>query len=85
MVAANIANMKPGNNQHAQNCATSQEKAAELLNTSRRSVQHATKVKGSGVPELSEKVMAGEVAVSTASDITELPLLVFSAVEQPPH
>jgi hypothetical protein len=68
MVAAGIANMKRGDNQHASIEATSQENAAQLLNTSRSNIQRANKVQESGIPELSEKVMAGEVAVSTASD-----------------
>ena len=41
MVGARLANMKRGDNQHAQICATSQAEAAKLLNVSRRSVQHA--------------------------------------------
>ena len=38
MVAARLANLDKGSNQHAQVCAPSQSKAAELLNVSRRSV-----------------------------------------------
>ena len=41
MIAERLANMKRGDNQHAQICATSQAEAAKLLNVSRRSVQRA--------------------------------------------
>jgi hypothetical protein len=44
MVADKLATLKRGDNQHAQICATSQAKAAELLNVSRRTVQHAREV-----------------------------------------
>ena len=74
MVGANIANMKPRDNQHAPIGGTTQSEAAQLVNTSERNIQRAIKVKESAVPELSEKVMAGEVAVSTASDIATLPI-----------
>lgn len=87
MVGANLENIGHGGNRKNQdaNLHVDREEAAKLLNVSERSIASAKKVKESGVPELSEKVMAGEVVVSTASDIAELPLLVFSAVEQPPH
>ena len=56
MVAARLANLKHGDNQYtmdAQICAsTSQPDAAELLNVSRRSVQHAVAVQRAGTPEL---------------------------------
>jgi N6-adenosine-specific RNA methylase IME4 len=73
MVAANIARLEKGANQHAQICAPSQAEAAELLSVSRRSVQVARKVLDQGVPELVEKVTSGEVAVSTAAKVAELP------------
>lgn len=41
MVAARIANLQKGANQHAQICAPSQADAAEMMNVGRRSVQHA--------------------------------------------
>lgn len=70
MVAASIANLEDGQRKSGAPIgagAVTQEQAANLLNISRRNVQRATKVQESGVPELSEKVMSGEVAVSTAS------------------
>ncbi|MCH8313944.1 MAG: hypothetical protein IID17_13270 [Nitrospinae bacterium] len=70
MVAASIANIgHSGDRSKSPIGGLKQSEAADLLNTSRSNVQRATKVQESGVPELSEKVMAGEVAVSTASDI----------------
>jgi len=44
MVAAKVANMERGDNQHAQISATSQSEAARLLNVSRSSVQNAKSV-----------------------------------------
>jgi hypothetical protein len=58
----------------AQICApVTQAEAAKLLNVSRRSVQHAAVVIKDGVPELQAAVESGNVAVSTASEITTLP------------
>jgi ParB-like chromosome segregation protein Spo0J len=61
MVAAKLATLKLGDNQHAQICAPSQERAAELLNVSRRTVQHAREVQEHGTPELVHVVESGEV------------------------
>lgn len=47
--------------------------AAEMLNVSERSVKSARKVQERGIPELVEKVDAGEVAVSTAAVIADIP------------
>ena len=52
MVAAKLATLPLGANQHAQICAPSQLSAAEMLNVSRRTVQAATKVRDQGTPEL---------------------------------
>ena len=49
----------------------SQGEAADSFNVSRRSVQRATVYQEKGVPELSEAVQAGKMAVSTAADIAE--------------
>ena len=48
MAATKIANMRVGDNQHASIEATSQGKAAELMNVSRSAVQRAHKVEESG-------------------------------------
>lgn len=72
MVAASIANMTHGDNQHAPIGATSQTEAADMLNVSRRAVQRAKKVQEEGVPELVQKVQEGTLAVATAADLAEL-------------
>ncbi len=72
MVAAEIATLTLGTNQHAQICAPSQERAAEMLNVSRRTVQTAAKVKQEGAPELVDAVQQGKVSVSAAADVATL-------------
>lgn len=73
MVAARIAKLPRGANQHAQIQAPSQGDAAGLLNVSRTAVQSAKKVQEEGSTALVAAVDAGEVAVSTAATLTELP------------
>lgn len=73
VVAAKIANMKEGGQTAAQICAVSQTEAADQLNVSRRSVQSAKKVLNEGVEELVEAVEAGEIPVSSAEKIAQLP------------
>ena len=73
MVAARLANLPHGTNQHAQNCAPTQEVAADLLNVSRRTVQHARAVIENGTPELTAAVDSSAIAVSTAADLSRLP------------
>ena len=51
----------------------SQTERSELLNVSRRSVQHAEEVAEKGAPELQAAVDAGKIAVSTAADLADLP------------
>lgn len=72
-MAARIATLAKGANQHAQTCAPSQEEAADLVNVSRRSVQSARKVLDHGVPELVAAVERGDIAVSVAGDLAGLP------------
>jgi ParB-like chromosome segregation protein Spo0J len=74
MVAAKLAELPVGANQHAQICAPSQTAAAELLNVSRRTVQSAAKVNASGAPELAQAVEQGAVSVSAAATIATLPV-----------
>lgn len=75
MVAAAIANLTRRDNQHAQICAssTSIKDAAQKLRVGKRSVTSAKKVRAKGVPELIAAVTNGEIAVSTAADIADLP------------
>ena len=70
MVAARLADMPQGTRTDlAQICAKSQTDAATLLNVSRRSVQHATKVLADGAEELVAAVDCGTVMVSDAAVI----------------
>jgi hypothetical protein len=73
MVAAKLANMKRGDNQHTSIEATSKERAAELLNVGRASVERAKKVQTKGDPELQRAVDTGEISVSAAASIADLP------------
>lgn len=61
MVAARLATLPKGANQHASIEAPSQADAAELLNVSRPSVQRACDVLDHGVPELVQAVERDEV------------------------
>ncbi len=94
MIAAKIATLQLGDNQHtAQQPAqiyapsldlgdataaaaeapstVSQTDAADMMNVSRRSVQHAAVVMDKGAPELQAAVQEGKVAISTAADIAK--------------
>lgn len=73
MVAAKLASLPVGANQHAQICAPSQGDAADLLGVSRRSVQTARAVMDEGAPELIAAVERGDVAVSAAAQLATLP------------
>lgn len=61
MVAAKLATLPKGANQHASIEAPSQADAADLLNVSRPSVQRAREVRDRGVPELQRAVERDEV------------------------
>lgn len=74
MAAAKLANLDAGrpkqtsqNCDNAQICAVSQADAAERLNVSRRSVQHATVVQDRGSDDLRQAVERGQLAVSAAA------------------
>lgn len=71
LASSRIATLQKGANQHAQICAPSQSEAADLLNVSRRSVQHASKVLDEGTPELVKAVERGQIAVSKAAELTK--------------
>ena len=73
MVAARLANLQRGDNQHAPIGATSQSDAAELLNVSRRNLQRARAVQEGGTPELVALVVSGKVSVTAASTVAEAP------------
>lgn len=85
-VAAKLANMRIGDNQHSGGGANLPDllgeskpapvtvaQAAELLNVSERSVKTARKVQEHGAPELIAAVDEGKVSVSAAAAIAEAP------------
>jgi N6-adenosine-specific RNA methylase IME4 len=74
MVAAKLATMKRGDNQHSPIGETSQARAAELLNIGKRSVERAADVRNHGAPELQRAVERGDVRVSVAADVATLPI-----------
>jgi N6-adenosine-specific RNA methylase IME4/ParB-like chromosome segregation protein Spo0J len=67
LIAARLATLPRGSNQHAQICAPSQNDVAEMLNVSRRSVQYAAVVRDRGIPELQHAVEQGRLPVSIAA------------------
>lgn len=73
LVAARLATLPKGANQHASIDAPSQAQAAELLNVSRPSVQRAREVLVNGAPELVAAVESGKVSVSAATSVAALP------------
>jgi len=74
IVAARIATLPPHRPaESAPIGAVTQEDAAEMLNVGRRTVQRAREVLDLGAPELVAAVERGEVSVSAAADVAELP------------
>jgi DNA-binding transcriptional regulator YdaS (Cro superfamily) len=79
MVAAKIATAPEGNPHReakkltASIDAVTQPEAAALLNVSRPSVQRAAAVREQGAPELVAAVEKGEVSVSAAAEVVDLP------------
>jgi ParB-like chromosome segregation protein Spo0J len=73
MVAARVANLKIGANQHT--AGTPIGAAAKLLNVSARSVTRAKEILSIGVPELAKAVEGGEVSVAAAAEISHRPTL----------
>jgi N6-adenosine-specific RNA methylase IME4 len=75
MVAARLATLARGQRQDRQICrSTTQAEAGALLNVGERSVRSAVLVRDHGAPELQQAVDRGGVAVSTAADLTALPI-----------
>lgn len=74
MVASKIANLREGRpDKTTETSGVSQPQAAKLLNVSPDSVGFAKKTIERGAPVLIQAVESGEVAVSTAAILTELP------------
>jgi N6-adenosine-specific RNA methylase IME4/ParB-like chromosome segregation protein Spo0J len=73
MIAADLTNLGEGRpGKTAQICAVSQQHAAELLNVSRRSVQHAVDVRDHAIPEIAAAVRQGHMSVSKAAHVADL-------------
>jgi hypothetical protein len=72
MVAAKLATLRRGDNQHSPIGETSQAKAAELLNVGKRSVERAAIVRETGSPELVRAVEQGVVSVTAAADVASM-------------
>jgi N6-adenosine-specific RNA methylase IME4 len=70
MVAARLANLKVGDNQHTKE-APSIEEASLLMNVGHASVERAKKVYEEGAPELIHAVEQGKIAVSRAADLAQ--------------
>lgn len=73
VVAAEIASLRPGDNQHSPNGGTSQAEAAGRLNVSKRAVERATVVRDRGAPAVKAAARAGVLPVATAEALASLP------------
>jgi N6-adenosine-specific RNA methylase IME4 len=71
MVAAKLATLKIGDNQHSEGLPIG--RGSELLSVGERSVARAREVLARGAPELVGAVEQGTVSVSAAADIATLP------------
>lgn len=73
MVAARLATLERGANQHVEIPTPSQGQAAGLLNVSRDTVIQARKLQREGAPEVIAAVDTGEMSLTAALPLTELP------------
>jgi N6-adenosine-specific RNA methylase IME4/ParB-like chromosome segregation protein Spo0J len=73
MVAAKLATLKLGDNQHHPKEHPSIEEASRLLNVGHASVERAKMVQRDGASELVQAVERGQVSVSAAADVATLP------------
>ena len=73
MVAAKLAKLPAHRPAKGANLHPSAADAGDMLNVSERSVKTAKRVQETGASELIQAVESGEVAVSTAADVAELP------------
>lgn len=71
MVAAKLAKMERGSNQHTSIEAPSRAEAASLLNVGRASVERAKTVLRDAIPEVIDAVEQGDLAVSAAAKIAK--------------
>ena len=72
MVAAKLAMLKLGDNQHSE--GPSIEEASRLLNVGHASVERAKTVQRAGIPELVQSVEQGAVSVSAAAQVATQPI-----------
>lgn len=76
MIGARLTTLKQGDNQFTKDPpiggTTSQSEAADILNTSQRAIQRASKVQRDGIPELIDAVDAGEVSIAAAVEVSSL-------------
>jgi N6-adenosine-specific RNA methylase IME4/ParB-like chromosome segregation protein Spo0J len=70
MVAAKLATLKHGDNQHSEGLPIG--RSSELLNVGERTVARAREVQEHGIPELVHAVEQGAVSVSAAADLATL-------------
>ncbi|MCA3699691.1 MAG: hypothetical protein IOB84_07870 [Brevundimonas sp.] len=73
IVAARLADLPRGSNQHDERATPTAAQAAEMLSVSTRAVETARTVEREGAPELKAMVHAGHVSVSAAADVAALP------------
>ena len=71
MVAARLANLKLGANQHSQGLPIG--RACQLLNVSERSVARAKEIIRCGTPKLVQAVESGEVSLLAGAQISRMP------------
>lgn len=71
MVAAKLATLRLGDNQHAEGLPIG--RSSKLLNVGERTVARAREVQEHGTPELITAVERGSVSVSAAADVATLP------------
>jgi N6-adenosine-specific RNA methylase IME4/ParB-like chromosome segregation protein Spo0J len=71
MVAAKLANLRLGDNQHSEGLPIG--RGSELLNVGERTIARAREVLDHGAPELQHAVERGDVSVSAAVDVATLP------------
>src|SRR5215831_11998710 len=72
MVAAKLATLKLGDNQHSEGLPIG--RSSELLNVGERTVARAREVQEHGTPELVSAVERGAISVSSAADVATLPV-----------
>jgi len=71
MIAASLANMKRGDNQHSGE-GLSIERTSKMLNVSEATASRCKKVLTSGVPKLAELVVSGKLPASVAEKVAGL-------------